>query len=180
MLIFAAFSCPVFAQGEAQDIVGASAKLPGTPIPPLPPHPGVIAFVQAKKITDYKVALFDLDNDGSPEALIYAKATINGGGRPDLCGSGGCNLYVLSLSGNDYRQVTAVTVTRPPIRVLPSQSNGWHDLSVLVAGGGTRAHQARLEFDGHTYPSNPSLASVGIDENPFGRTVIEEDSASSP
>jgi hypothetical protein len=114
--------------------------------------------VQDHKLTRYSVALSDLDGDGHPEALIYAMATSDGGGRADLCGSGGCNLYILSLTQTGYRKVTNTTITQLPIRVLPSISHGWHDLGVQVAGGGViPGYEARLRFDGQGYPSNPSV-----------------------
>ncbi len=68
------------------------------------------------------VAFTDLDGDKQPEALVYAMATTDGDGQADLCGSGGCNLYVLSLTPTSYRLVTAISLTRPSINVLPSIS----------------------------------------------------------
>jgi hypothetical protein len=138
--------------------------------------PGVIAFVRDHKLTRCDVALTDLNGDGHPEALIYAMPTIGGGGQSDLCGSGGCDLYVLSLTPTGYRQVTGISISRPPIRVLRTISHGWHDLGVLVAGGGViPAYEARLRFDGHSYPSNPTASPSTCLENAAGKTVIRAD-----
>jgi len=42
--------------------------------------------------------------------------------------------------------------------VLSHRTNGWRDLSVLVAGGGIiPGYQAVLQFDGRAYPSNPAM-----------------------
>ena len=42
--------------------------------------------------------------------------------------------------------------------MLSHRTNGWRDLSVLVAGGGIiPGYQAVLQFDGRAYPSNPSM-----------------------
>ena len=136
--------------------------------------PGVTAFVRDHKLTRYSVTLIDLNGDGHSEALIYAMATSNGGGQPDLCGSGGCDLYVLSLSKAGYRQVTNTTITQLPIRVMPSVSHGWHDLSVQVAGGGIiPGYEARLRFDGHSYPSNPSEPPAIRLKDTSGKIVIK-------
>lgn len=138
--------------------------------------PGVTAFVQDHKLTRYRVALSDLDSDGHPEALIYAMATSDGGGGADLCGSGGCDLYILSLTQTGYRTVTNTTITQLPIRVLPSISHGWHDLGVQVAGGGIiPGYEARLQFDGHGYPSNPSVLPAIRLTNSAGKVVIKAD-----
>ena len=48
--------------------------------------------------------------------------------------------------------------TRPPIRVLSTKTNGWHDLAVHVQGGGVvHAYEARLPFDDKSYPISPSM-----------------------
>ncbi len=58
-------------------------------------------------------------------------------------------------------RVTNISITRPPIRVLPTVTHGWHDLGVMVAGGGIiPGYEARLRFDGHSYPSNPTVPSA--------------------
>lgn len=134
---------------------------------------GVTAFVQARHLTRYSVAVSDLNGDKQPEALVYAMATSSGDGQADLCGSGGCDLYVLSLTPTGYRLITNVSLTRPPIRVLPSISHGWHDLGVWVAGGGiTAGYEARLRFDGHRYPSNPTVPPSARSKEKTGKTII--------
>jgi hypothetical protein len=134
---------------------------------------GVAAFVRDRHLTRYSVALSDLNGDKQPEALIYAMATTGGDGQADLCGSGGCDLYVLSLTPTGYHLVTNISITRPPIRILPSMTHGWHDLGVLVAGGGvTAGYEARLRFDGHRYPENPTVPPAIRAKGKIGKTVI--------
>ena len=101
--------------------------------------------------TRYVSAFADLDGDRRPEALVYL---ISGA----FCGSGGCKWLVLTREGRSWRVVADTTVTNAPIRLLATSSHGWRDLAVTVAGGGARAHEALLAFDGHTYPRNPSVA----------------------
>jgi hypothetical protein len=134
--------------------------------------PAVALFVRDHQLTRYAVALADLNNDGKPEALIYAMAT-DGGPGGDLCGSGGCDLYVLSLGRKSYRVVTNVSLTRPPIRVLPTVAHGWHDLAVRVSGGGiVQGYEARLRFNGYTYPENPTVPPATHLARVSGRVVI--------
>ena len=143
--------------------------------------PGVAAFVRDHHLTVYTVALTDLNGDRQPEALVYAMATSDGEGKPDLCGSGGCELYVLALTPMGYRQVTDVSISRPPIRVLPTITHGWHDLGVVAVGGGiTRGYEARLRFDGHSYPENPTVLPALRLKGTLGEQVIGEDADNMP
>jgi len=102
--------------------------------------------------TRYSSAFVDLKGDGTKEVIVYIS------GRA-WCGSGGCVALILIPEGTSYGVVTETTVTRLPIRILNTKSNGWHDISVVVAGGGIQpGYEAILSFDGKTYPSNPTVA----------------------
>jgi hypothetical protein len=145
--------------------------LPATPTITTQP-PGVTAFVRDHQLTRYSVALTDLDNDRRPEALVYAMDHGNGRGG-GLCGSGGCELYVLSLKARPYRVITNISLTRPPIRVLATMAHGWRDLAVRVAGGGiVPGYEARLRFNGRTYPENPTVSPATHLGRPSGKVVI--------
>jgi uncharacterized protein YecT (DUF1311 family) len=127
---------------------------------------GVADFVIDHRLTRYSVALTDLNDDGRAEALIYAMDA-------DSCGTGGCDLYVLSLTSNSYRVVTNISITRPPIRVMPTTAYGWHDVAVWVAGGGIiPGYEARLRFNGISYPSNPTVPPAVRLQHSSGRVVI--------
>jgi len=103
------------------------------------------------KTTRFTAASADLNDDGKAELIIYIT------GR-SWCGSGGCNLLILTPKDSTYAVVGELSITRPPIRMLTAKSNGWHDISVWVQGGGIRpGREAKLSFDGKTYPSNPSV-----------------------
>ncbi len=100
--------------------------------------------------TRYQDAFVDLNGDGIPEVIVFVTGE-------SWCGSGGCEILVLARKGSSYTVVTRMTVSRPPIRVLTTKSNGWHDISVWVQGGGyVQGYEAELQFDGSTYPTNPS------------------------
>ena len=102
------------------------------------------------KTTRISVAFVHLTHNKEPQAIVYVTGWL-------WCGSGGCRTLILTKAGPSWRVVTDITITRPPIRVLSSEAKGWHDISVWVQGGGTHAHQARLRFDGKTYPTNPTV-----------------------
>jgi hypothetical protein len=122
----------------------------------------------------YVAASADLNGDGRPEALVYLLSS-------SYCGTGGCNLLVLTPAGRGWRQVADMTVVNPPVRLLDTRSHGWRDLAVRVAGGGSRAHDARLSFDGRRYPPNPSVAPAQpIRGRAAGRLLIRDEDRGSP
>lgn len=88
---------------------------------------------------------YDLNEDGRKEIFVSHNGSY-------FCGTGGCNILLLSSDG---KQITQFTVSRTPVIVLRERSNGWNDLLLESAG---KLHL--LKFDGNSYPSNPSIAPV--------------------
>jgi ketosteroid isomerase-like protein len=114
----------------------------------------------------YSSAFVDLRDNGNLEAIVYLT-------DGSWCGSGGCTTLVLAPKDSEYELVTKITITRRPIRVLNSKTNGWHDLSVVVGGGGISPYEAKLSFDGKTYPSNPSMPpALRLDTEIAGKMVL--------
>jgi hypothetical protein len=110
----------------------------------------------------------DLDADGRPELIVHVAG-------PMVCGTGGCNTIVLTQDGEGLREVATITVTRPPIVVAATSSNGWRDLLVAVSGGGMPAQMARLRFDGSSYPANPTVEPAeALQQHVDGETVVAE------
>jgi len=144
---------------QAESLRTFLQKYVGEPYPPF----------EREAPTRYSSALVDLNDDGTKEVIVY----LSGRG---WCGTGGCVMLILAPDGECYRLVTETTITRPPIRVLATKSNGWHDISVLVAGGGIQpGYEAELSFDGETFPSNPSVVRAHPLKNKVhGKTVISE------
>jgi hypothetical protein len=103
------------------------------------------------KVPSYVAAFVDLRDDGVQQAIVYITGK-------QTCGTGGCNTLILEPSGQSYRIISDISIVHPPVRILSSKSQGWHDISVVVAGGGIQpGYEAKLSFDGTTYPSNPSV-----------------------
>ncbi len=124
------------------------------------------------KTAQYSAVFVDLNGDGTQEVIIFVS------GR-HWCGSGGCLTLILAPNDSSYRVVTRITITRPPIRVLTTKSNGWRNISVWVGGGGiVPGYEAELPFDGKTYPSNPSMPSARQMITKKGKIVIPESSES--
>jgi hypothetical protein len=121
---------------------------------------------QAKE-TYYQSAFVDLKDNGTLDAIVY----LTGNG---WCGSGGCTTLILSPKDLSYDVVAKITVTKLPIRILTTKSNGWHDIALRVQGGGViRAYDAKLRFNGQTYPNNPTVPpAVRLRKEPEGKVVV--------
>lgn len=103
------------------------------------------------KTTRYSAAPANLSGAKVPEVVVYVS------GRA-WCGSGGCTMLILRPDGVSFTVIARTTITRPPIRVLQTPTNGWHDVGVWVQGGGIlTGYTAVLSFNGKTYASNPSV-----------------------
>ena len=73
------------------------------------------------------------------------------------CGSGGCNLLILRPTADGWEQVGNVSRVSNPVRLLTTSTNGLPDIGVTVSGGGgPPAYEARVAFDGESYPRFPS------------------------
>ena len=72
-----------------------------------------------------------------------------------------------------WRKVGDISVSRTPVTVLDSATNGWKDITVAVSGGGGPSGNALLKFDGEAYPSNPTVAPAEMTDA-TGEVVIAE------
>ena len=119
------------------------------------------ATVEEDKESKFLFALVDLNHDGKQEAVVYLL-------HSDWCGSGGCTLFVLAPTASSYMIVSTIDISSPPIRVLTTTTNGWNDLAVHIRGG-----DARLTFDGKTYPDNPTVPpAIPLHRQPAGMVII--------
>lgn len=83
-------------------------------------------------------------------------------------------MLILRPQGSSFKIINKITIVNLPIRVLSSITNGWHDISVFVEGGGIQpGYEARLAFNGKKYPSNPSAPpAVPLKGRAEGKTVV--------
>ncbi len=103
------------------------------------------------KTTRYSAAFADLSGAKTPEVVVYVS------GRA-WCGSGGCSMLILRAEGAAFSVIARTTITRPPIRILQTVTNGWHEVGVWVQGGGIQTgYTAVLSYNGKTYASHPTV-----------------------
>lgn len=81
--------------------------------------------------TNYTAKFVDLNGDGRSEAVVLVSGQY-------WCGTGGCPLWVLTPRNSSWSMVTQAPIVRAPIRLLPSRSRGWSDLSAMLRFDGTR------------------------------------------
>lgn len=89
---------------------------------------------------------FDLNGDGRVDGIVLLTGN-------DWCGSGGCNMLVFRGTETGFSFVSQSTITQEPLMVLPETQHGWRTL--IVNSG--RTGKVLLQFDGHRYPSSPSI-----------------------
>jgi hypothetical protein len=98
----------------------------------------------------FSYALFDLNEDGVPDALVLIT-------DPIYCGTGGCTLVVFQgMPDGSFRRISATTSTREPIRILKERSHGWHAFSAWVSGAAAHPCIRVMPFGGSGYPSSPT------------------------
>ena len=134
--------------------LAGATSLPGCAATESPPPELVNQLLEDLKDQRGPIHFFaaqaDLDQDGRPEWIVHVAG-------PAVCGTGGCDTLVYATTRDEFRLVTRMTVTRPPIVVAETSTHGWRDLIVRASGGGLlRSHDARLRYDGRTYASNPT------------------------
>ena len=115
----------------------------------------------------YALAWTDLNGDGSDEAIVHVIS-------PMLCGTGGCNTLVLTAAGPMWQKVGDISVSRTPVAVLDTETNGWRDITVSIGGGGGASGTALLKFDGENYPSNPTVAPAEMTDATGTELLVEE------
>lgn len=96
--------------------------------------------------TNYETHIADLNQDGLNDAIVYMTDR-------NWCDSGGCTLFIFQNTGIDYKMVSKVTVSTPQIKVSEQAHQGWNNIIVHSQGTGN----VMLQYDGTSYPSNPSL-----------------------
>lgn len=112
----------------------------------------IIDYLEYDKNQDGKIAYsynyIDLNGDGKKEIFVYLLGE-------SVSGSGGSTALI--IEEESYEVISKFTLARNPIIISEDKINGWNDIIMQVAGGGTEFSYARMKFDGKKYPSNPSM-----------------------
>ena len=107
----------------------------------------------------------DLNSDGQDEVIVYMLGSI-------FCGTGGCNLLILTGSEDGYQVVNNFPTSRVPLVATRETSHGWQDLVREVSGGGVPTEYVRYTFDGDRYVEVERLSAA---EAPAGEAYLSDD-----
>lgn len=166
------------AESEPEEAAGAdvTADAPAAPATEGPATEGPAADPElsawlATNYADLGEVLYrrgeaDLDGDGTAEIFVYL-------GGPMMCGSGGCNLVVLQRTGQGLDKLGDLSVSRLPVGVFASSTNGWRDLAVTVSGGGIAGGVARVPFGEDQYSGNPTVPPATMTDEAFDTVIAD-------
>jgi hypothetical protein len=146
----------------------AAAKA-GDPDKPTATSDAIRVFVE-----DYLVERYHWDGDGDPKGQFYFPSRftywsldLGPAKEPEIlvlvwggswCGAtGNCTGLILQRASCGFSLV-ADTTLRFPVRILPTRSHGWKDLSVSRHQNAQLNPDVVLSFDGTTYPSDGPYA----------------------
>jgi hypothetical protein len=117
----------------------------------------------------YFIKWFDLNGDSIPEAIVHMIG-------PNVCGTSGCDTHVFARRGGDYRLISTIGLSNPLVIASQRRSHGWRNLIVFVVGGGIQpGYYAELQFNGKTYPENPTVKPAKrIKGKPQGAVLIKD------
>jgi len=121
----------------------------------------------ADKTTRFSSAFVKRSDGTIEQVVVYISGQ-------SWCGSGGCTLLIMEPHNSSYSMISRTTIVRLPIRVLHHKTNGRNDIGVWVQGGGIQpGYEAVLQFDGKTYPGNPTVPPVRrLTEKAAGEVLI--------
>lgn len=92
----------------------------------------------------FQFEAIDLNKDGKSEYIIFLSTRY-------FCGTGGCNFLILD---SNFKLITDVSVTNPPIYVDTNSTSGWKN---LILGSDGSYHKMIYNKTLKTYPTNPSV-----------------------
>lgn len=113
----------------------------------------------------YLYARADLNDDGREEVFVYLLG-------PFFCGTGGCNLLILTESEDGYRVVNSFPTSDLPLVATRERSHGWNDLVRKVSGGGVPTEYVHHTFDGERYIEKERL---GAETAPQGEAYLADE-----
>lgn len=108
----------------------------------------------------FKMLQVDLNGDQKKEAMVYLIS-------PGFCGSGGCNLLVLSV---ENKLITEMTVFKPPL-CIQQQDNKWAVLWVKYRG-----KAIPLVYKNGVYPTNRTVVDRKANDFPKDTWEVPFDS----
>lgn len=132
------------------------APMDGIPIDPSDAvlAQAVEAFLRkngAPAASRYELGRYDLNADGRRDALVLFKTPYG-----YWCDMNGCTMLIFKAHDDHFTLVNAIQPIREPVYISEMETNRWKNLFVRVSGRWDRAKDVAMQFNGQSYPSNPS------------------------
>jgi len=125
------------------------------------PDPEIESAILAAS-PSYTWEVVDLNDDGDDELFVYLLGWF-------FCGSGGCNLQLLTRGEVGYTLVSEFSTSRTPVVVTSETSKGWKDFWRSRSRGGAAANYIADRFDGERYVDAEEIPAA---EPPAGMRVL--------
>lgn len=128
---------------------------------------------------DYTREIVEID--GREARYVYGRVDLNGDGEDEVfvllmgsifCGTGGCNLLLLTRTEGQYSIVNNFPISRAPVIVSTEKTEGWRNLMRLESGGGAEPSYVKHVFDGERYVEHERLPA---DVTPEGTWLLAGD-----
>ncbi len=112
-----------------------------------------------------KTYLTDLNKDGYSDLLVFVSGA-------DFCGTGGCSLFVYQGNSNgNFNLISTIDLVQA-VYLGDTYTNEWRDLIIGVGGGGyVGTGFSKLQYDGKTYPPNPTTDGVEVN-TPSSNSIL--------
>jgi len=116
----------------------------------------------------------DLNDDRKEEIFVYLVGSY-------VCGTGGCSSAIFEKSNRRYVLLSRFSLVNNPVLISNNKTNGYKNIIMYVAGGGIKIFYAILQYNGTTYPSNPSVQSkVKPGAKLSGKGIVADDITMNP
>lgn len=109
-----------------------------------------LAQKKAPKFSQYDYVRMDLNGDGRREGIVMFTLP-----HSFWCGWGGCTMAVFQAEDDSFTLLSETKEIRGPVIAMPTQNEGWQDITVRLSGLDQPDQTVVLRFDGFAYPYDP-------------------------
>lgn len=126
--------------------------------------------VECERMPTHRYTWSRVDLNGDSRSELIAQVV-----GPTFCGTGGCPLLIFrEPSPGNLILLTQISLFKDPLIVTKRRHNSWKKLIVRVRVNAASSYYAELLYDGHTYPTNPSVPpAMPLDSSDSGTAYLE-------
>lgn len=88
----------------------------------------------------------------------------------------GSKAFIFEKDGEYYKKIDEFTLVNNPVIISDEKTNGWNDIIMSASVDGEDAFFSKLQYDGESYPLNPSVESaVEVGTKVTGTAIISDE-----